>query len=117
MHLAAASGMIGTCKLLVEKGYNLRENNGLYENSPLHLAARRKKIEIIHYLVENGANVDAQNADGYTSLFVACKESDFATAQALCLLKADPNIKPFINGKRTPLLACNVFSRNLVIRQ
>jgi ankyrin repeat protein len=57
-------------RLLLELGadVNAREND---QSSPLHVAARHGRVEVVRVLLEHGANLGAENDDGKTALHVA----------------------------------------------
>lgn len=70
--------------------------------TPLHLAAEYGRTSMIDYLIEKGASINAQNISGGTPLFNAIQAQHFATAKALLLKKADPNIA-LTHCRTTPL--------------
>lgn len=45
-------------------------------DTALHLAARRRDIDMVRILVDYGANVDVQNGEGQTALHIASAEGD-----------------------------------------
>ncbi len=45
-------------------------------NTALHYSVIQKKIEAIELLIEHGADIDAQNADGRTPLMLASHSGD-----------------------------------------
>ena len=79
---AILKGDLATVKKFVEYGTDVNEmSNGL---TPLMLAARYNKIEILKYLVEKGADKKIQDERGNTAL----KYAEFSKAQeALAFLK------------------------------
>ena len=46
------------------------------ESTPLHIAVRENKLNIVKCLVENGAKIDPKNKDNQTPCFIALK-NDF----------------------------------------
>lgn len=62
-------------------------------NTALHYAVIRKKIDAIDLLVEHGADLDAQNADGQTPLMLAAKTGDEELIDVLLDYGADKLIQ------------------------
>lgn len=54
LHFSIEKGFLDLVKLLVEHGSNVNFN---YKESPLIASIRLKQIEIMNYLLENGADV------------------------------------------------------------
>ena len=79
---AIVKGDIATVKKFVEYGSDVNElSNGL---TPLMLAARYNKVEILKYLLEKGADKKIKDERGNTAL----KYAEFSKAQeALAFLK------------------------------
>ena len=74
-------------------------NNG---DTDLHVAARLNLPLLTVSLLEQGADVNARNKDGWTPLHVAAKEDAAATAGVLLKQKADVNARETLFGW-TPL--------------
>lgn len=47
-------------------------------DTALHLAARRRDVDMVRILVDYGTNVDTQNGEGQTPLHIAAAEGDEA---------------------------------------
>lgn len=63
---AILKGDLATVKKFIEYGADVNEkSNGL---TPLMLAARYNKVEILKYLVEKGADKQVKDERGYTAL-------------------------------------------------
>ena len=79
---AICKGDLETVKKFIEYGANVNEkSNGL---TPLMLAARYNRVEIIKVLLENGANIALQDERGMT----AVKHAEISNAkEALAILK------------------------------
>ena len=76
---------------------------GMYEgDSDLHVAARLKLPLLTVSLVEQGADVNARNKDGWTPLHVAAREDASAAAAVLLEQGADVNARETLFGW-TPL--------------
>lgn len=68
--------------------------------TPLHVAAKNNNAAMIAFLIENGAQVDAQSEPGITPLWVACNSRNFRAVQTLLDHGADQSI---VNScKETP---------------
>lgn len=64
--MAIVKGETEIVKKFIEYGVNVNESSdGM---SPLMLAARYNKLEILQHLLENGARVDDKSKNGYTAL-------------------------------------------------
>lgn len=72
LHIAASQGNIGLLtELLKKSGANINEPDKLY-NSPLHVALRCGKTDIVKMLIANGADTNIQNIeDRATPLLLA----------------------------------------------
>ncbi|HYI15313.1 MAG TPA: ankyrin repeat domain-containing protein [Thermomicrobiales bacterium] len=100
--LAAHFGAHASARLLLAAGADLavRSKNPT-GNTPLHAAVAGKRHEIVELLVDAGADVNAQDADGWTSLNLAAHEGIPETVSLLLAHSADPTI-PANNGQ-TPV--------------
>jgi ankyrin repeat protein len=58
----------------------------------LHLAAKRHDVDMTRILVDYGANVDAQNGEGQTSLHIAAAEGDEALVKYFYGVRASPHV-------------------------
>jgi len=82
--IAIVKGDLETVKKFIEYGSDVNElSNGL---TPLMLAARYNQVEIIQFLLKNGAKVKAKDEKGLTALKYA--EMSNATAAVTVLKKA-----------------------------
>lgn len=59
-------------KLLFNLGSNINQQT-VKNYSPQHAACRRQHYELIKFLVDNGANVDALDSDDQTPLMILVK--------------------------------------------
>ncbi len=71
-------------------------------NTPLHLAAEWQTIPMVLYLLDKGANINAQNANNETPLFNAVKSDGVETIRTLLGagggIKADINARDFLGN-------------------
>ena len=57
--------------------------------TPLHMSARDENLEVVRYLIQNGADVNAKTDGGETPLQMSAKNEDLETARVL--IKAGSN--------------------------
>ncbi|XP_071807493.1 uncharacterized protein [Asterias amurensis] len=67
----------------------VRTDNG---ETPLHVACRKKDVDICKMLVDCGANVNIKNEEGHTPLHIAAWAGEEQILKTLYLAKADANI-------------------------
>lgn len=89
---ASLDGDLTTVRRAVEQGVGPnvtdRRGNG---NTPLMLAAYNGHVEIVRYLLDERARIDARNAQGRTPLIFASTGSFPETVRLLLERGADPN--------------------------
>jgi ankyrin repeat protein len=92
LHHAAYSGSVETVKVILEypAGFSTLEARDKTGNTPLVGAAERGQAEIVEYLLQKGANINAKNNDERTALHLAC-EGDLDQVVKI-LLQSDPVI-------------------------
>lgn len=81
-------------KAVVERGLNVNMVvSDRYQITPIHLAAYYGREEVVLYLVESGADINALKTSGIrTALLTAIWKRHESTALLLLKLGADPNI-------------------------
>lgn len=82
-HVAAFNGDLGHLKLLVEQGViniNERDDKGC---TPLHKAAGQGQLNVVQWLIENGANATIKNNAGETARDVAQRFAQLAVSKIL----------------------------------
>jgi len=109
IHIAAASGMERTCKLLVGKGVDVNSKVSSNGYTALHIASHRRRAEVVKTLLAAGANVNVEDANGETPLYQACNVDDFQVARVLVEHKADANIRSRNTGKSPLHLGFSIY--------
>ena len=66
-------------------------NSSRRRTTTLHNAAWRGDLELVRFLVENGADIDAKDVDGETPLHWAARQGHLAVVQYLVEQRADVN--------------------------
>ncbi|MDP2640134.1 MAG: ankyrin repeat domain-containing protein [Betaproteobacteria bacterium] len=87
--LAAANGELELVKLFV--AHDAEVNMAGW--NPLIYAAWRGRTEVVKYLLEKGADIDAVSPNGVSALMMAARDGHFDTVRLLLWEVADPNIK------------------------
>lgn len=62
----------------------------------MHIACHYGQLNMVRFLLEQGANVDAQTASGYTALHQAAQQGHAVVITLLLQSKASPNIKNMV---------------------
>jgi uncharacterized protein len=104
LHFAAFFGQPGTATLLVERGADVHAVSPTFGGvTPLHsaAAANENSTELVHLLLEAGADPSARQGGGFTALHAAAQSGDAAMARDLLEHGADPS--PATEDGRTPL--------------
>lgn len=77
----ATTGQMETGEVLVANGAAVSEGAG--GNTPLHGAAMMGRLEMVNWLLDNGADVTATNYEGKTPQTVAADSGHEVVAQAI----------------------------------
>lgn len=87
----AMNGFIEGAKLLIDRGAKLELQ--MYGNkwTPLMIAANANKTEMVNYLLDRGAKIEAVDTVGSNSLLIASNGLFYDTASALLKRKANVN--------------------------
>ncbi|KAK3089890.1 hypothetical protein FSP39_007395 [Pinctada imbricata] len=107
MFVAAEAGNVTVCRelLMQQTDQQLRLHKKENGDTALHIACRRRDLDLTKMLVEMGTYVDAQNEDGQTSLHIAAWEGDEALVKYLYQMKANPNLNDKWTNARRPIAA------------
>jgi hypothetical protein len=99
IHLALWEGDIETALALLEENPDLvRLQDDRYEETPLHMAAQRDYIQVVQWLVEHGADVNATAYNGFTPLHLTTNGTI-----ARILIEHGANLDQVDNLGNTPL--------------
>ena len=88
LHAACLTGDYLAAKELIQFGADVNIKDWM-ESSPLHLAARHDRDEIIRLLVNNGAHINCQDLTGLTPLHEAASQQCADTLRTLLDRNAD----------------------------
>ena len=94
LRLAAQAGDLKTVESAISAGANIHAFDEL-QNTALHYAATSGNRQLVHWLIQQGADVNSHNADsaGETPLSLAAEKGHFSIAKLLLGLGADPYLK------------------------
>jgi ankyrin repeat protein len=93
LHQAAYLGALEVCKQLIEVRKLDVDILNLKKETPLHYAVRNGQLEVTQYLLDRGANINAQRDFGAGALHLAFLSYDTEAVLQLLLSKgADPHI-------------------------
>jgi len=70
LHIAARKGNLDAVKKLLELGFDINAEGGIFNAAPIHDAANEGHLEIVKYLAENNAKLDESEHDK-NPLFIA----------------------------------------------
>jgi uncharacterized protein len=90
LHLAAKAGLAETCELLLAQADELLEARDVGGNTALMHAAYSGRLDVLQFLLNGGADVNAASNNGTTALSAAARQQRVDTV--LCLLKAGANV-------------------------
>lgn len=83
--------LLPAVKLLLEHGADV-DDKGKIEETPLYMAARYGRVNILDCLLSHGADVNATDKDGNTALFRASKEGFIEVVKRLLSNKPKPDV-------------------------
>ena len=86
-------GSLGAARLLCEAGARIAERDRRTRTTLLHLQARYGRTDSMRFLLERGADVDAQDYEGYTPLMLAVLGGHIRAVRLLLTRKADTRLR------------------------
>ncbi|GFV15639.1 ankyrin-3 [Trichonephila clavipes] len=99
LRIAAENGYTKIIKTLIEGGINI---DGDLKYTPLHQAVNDGCKEMVEFLLENGADINAKTeASGETPLYIAVKKRNIEIIELL--IEKGANVNAGDKGKNTPL--------------
>ena len=115
---AAGSGSVEDVKHFVEeRGVDVNTICHSWGQTPLHLAGMKNTLEVVQYLVSQGADVNATDCSGDTPLYKAAEYNSVDMVKYFISLGADVHAKQKNNGDYTPLLYCTATSNSVEVLQ
>ena len=93
IHFAAKAGHLQIVQYLIEKQNVDKDVNGCENWTPLHMACWNDQIDIIEYLLSNGADLEAKDINGQTPLHIAAYWNQYNAVSYLVGIGANKNAK------------------------
>jgi len=93
LHFASEYNRPEIAKILLEHGADLHGKTRYSGETPLAMAVLRRHFELAEVLLEKGANINDQDAEGNTALHVAASRYDNVTTKFLLDHGANVNLK------------------------
>lgn len=95
---ASLKGQFAAVKLLLSHGAELNPSSNRSSSSPLHQACRNNDIDMVQYLLQQGAQVDIVDSYKVTPIMYASKYSSAELVSLLLRHKPNLNAVSFINA-------------------
>jgi uncharacterized protein len=111
---AAEDGNLGEVQRLVGEDPGLLNARDEYDETPLSYASIHGHVELVQWLVDQGAAVAQRNDYGRSPLWFACKSGHAPVVRLLLTRGADPTIAD--NSPTTPLVAASSTRRPEIVR-
>lgn len=102
LHLAVLQGHIELARMLLDAGADINAMDIKSGQSPLMHAVENNKAGMVHFLIENGCEVNSQSYSGNTALHSACGRGQVDTVRLLLKSGADSSLKNYHND--TPVM-------------
>lgn len=101
LHLAVISGNAEIAELIISNKYGsiigknqcLLDITDIHGNTPLHYCVDYENIQVMHVLIENGANLNICNEEGDTPIFLATQKGTIEILEYLLSFENDINIR------------------------
>ncbi|KAG8179340.1 hypothetical protein JTE90_007613 [Oedothorax gibbosus] len=109
LHYAVWRGDLETIRFLKRYDMDINAKDARVGKTPIHIAAEHGYIDVINYLIENGANVESYDERGRTPLYYSVMMDQYEAFKNLIDKGADINIK---NNHFKTLLHVSGFNNN-----
>ena len=102
--LALQNSYMSIAKMLLERGANVDARYDQFGGTLLHLVFQDPRVWKIHLLLDNGADLEAEDIAGRTPLFVSVRRGPFDPKAVQALLERGANLEARDNYGHTALV-------------
>lgn len=92
IHSAAYEGDLDTVKDWIERGEDVNAKHSISDGNILSYAVCSSNIDLVKFLITNGANINQLDANGTTPLHYASRMGSAEIVKLLCSKGANPNL-------------------------
>lgn len=92
LNILSYFGILGKSKRLLEQGMKVDAHDNSMGIAPLHCAAYRGNDEMVEFLLQNGADINAVTQDGNTALHLATEQGQRKVIKLLLSRRANSQI-------------------------
>lgn len=103
---ASSIGHFGTVKILLENYKTSKETTDTEDRTPLCLASKYGNLEIVKYLLEKGADIEAKDKNGMSPLILASKNGNLEIVKYL--FEKGVNVEAIDKEERTCLMIASI---------
>lgn len=89
LHAASGKGHLSTLRLFFDMGVDISLRDIVSGDTPVHEAVNSRKLEVVKFLIENGADISVANYDGNTPVHEASASCIFDILRILVNKGAD----------------------------
>ena len=83
IHDAAEQGNLEEVMRLIQEDPEIVDATDEYGDTPLYYASIESHVEVVSYLLEQGASIDIKGRDGITALGVSCHNGHVPVVEIL----------------------------------
>ncbi len=101
LHKAAKKGDIEKAETVLKSGFEINTPDKMFHETALHKAVYYEQLEMVNFLIEKGADVNASSYSGASPLHKAADKANLEIVKTLHIHNADINHRD--NNNKTPI--------------
>ena len=111
---ACSKGDLFTARRLIKEGCNVNTSSGYYnDTTPLIVAARRGRDQVVEELIREGAHVNVKDNNQWNALYYASCFGHWSVVKTLCAAGADINVQD--QWGVTPLMCAALWGSDEIV--